>query len=222
MKKIVFALLLTGMIFSCRKKEEAVKINLCNSAECEQYFVVWKSIFLKKNNMSEDYFNAHILPTSSSISNWNSGSSFNVQYQVKIDWMTCKLADQFIIRTAATETIYPALDIRRGEYLSETEIERALTMRAFSSEMNTVKPLDHLSFATEEDALIDMKINADSKEVKLGNPYYNRDMFNSPASGEPMLGGYVESDRKNNKCKSIQLNLITSDCQVLNSACWVN
>ena len=177
---------------------------------------------MRKNNMSADYFEAHIKPFYTGIMNWNSGQSFRVQYEVKIDWMTCKLSDQFIIQTKANESLYPSLDIRRGVLLSETEIERTLEMRAFSSEMNTVKTIEHLAFATESDALMRMKSVSGYKNVKQGSVHFPKDMINSRASGEPSMNGSVELSRKENVCKSIYLNLFTGDCQVIDTQCWVN
>lgn len=142
MRKLIFIPLFAIVLISC-KKDKLEKVNLCDSALCTQYYAVWKDIFLTRNNMTEEYFNKHINPYKTEMTSWNEGESFRVSYQVSIDWMICKLEDQFIVNITS-ETLFPDLTVKRGDYLTESEINQTISAFAFSSSINVIESNDHL------------------------------------------------------------------------------
>src|SRR4030042_3781671 len=93
-----------------------------------QYIPVWQSMFIKKNGITDDYFNRHIEITDTGLSDDRSmfiamgGASnkypnrgheyFEVLYKIKIDWIEFATIDSFAIRNPDSD-----------EYLTEQQIE---------------------------------------------------------------------------------------------------
>jgi len=214
---------MAGALLSGCTKEPAPepKSELCQSENCVRYFNIWKKVFMERNNMSADYFNAHIAPVRTSINTWNSGESFNITYNVNVEWMSCKRSDQFIVKTSPTETTYPALDIRRGEYLNEEEIKKALDQFAFSSEMNVIGSYEKLAFASVKDALIAIQKKAGQGTFKFSEFSYTHPNMNTTANGHPLMTAYAEIDYAGNKCIAGTADLATGDCVTQDTRCWV-
>ncbi len=207
---------------SCNKKrEEPLKINLCDSSHCKQYLGIWKKILLEKNSLSEDYFNAHIVPIGSEILTWNSGESFSISYQIKIDWMVCNCSDKFLIKTNPGETLYPTLDIRRGDYLNEDEIKKVLNMKAFSSRMNVIKSIEHLVFGSKVDAVKNMESSAGVNKISNIKFFIDGLSTNTIAPGEPFMTGSAELSKKDNSCIFATLNLAGGKCDVTHGVCRI-
>jgi hypothetical protein len=224
MKKLLFLFLACSMLVSCRKDQPSAsvpKTSLCETDLCKQYYSVWKKIFMERNKMSEDYFNAHIYPYRSSINTWMSGESFSISYNVKIEWMTCKRSDQFIVKTASTETVYPTLKIRRGEYLDETEIKAAIDFFAFSSEMNVIGSWEKLAFKTQKDAVLAIQKKAGGGFFKFTEYSFPRSGVYSVGNGHPYLTAIATIDYDANKCLVGSADLATGDIEVHETECWV-
>ncbi|OGY26555.1 MAG: hypothetical protein A2Z24_00100 [Candidatus Woykebacteria bacterium RBG_16_44_10] len=77
--------------------------------ESKQYLPVWEGMFKKRNSMSTEYFNSHILVLSSNVSERpgieESSGIFNkeqklldINYHLKINWVQLKLSDTLIIQ----------------------------------------------------------------------------------------------------------------------------
>ncbi|NTW33500.1 MAG: hypothetical protein HGB12_12910 [Bacteroidetes bacterium] len=218
MKKIIFITLFALALASC-SKDKFEKVNLCDSPLCNQYYEVWKNIFLNRNNMTKEYFDKHIIPFSSEISTWNSGESFRVRYQVNIDWMICKLNDPFIIKTS--EITYPSLTIPRGVYLTEFEINQAISASAFSSSINVIGSIEHLKYSSKRNALRAIRDKAGNNKIDFENyRYYELTSAFTP-NGHPYMQGNGIIDKKENKCIDGTIDLVTGDCVINECACWI-
>ncbi len=215
MKKLTIIFLSLIIFVGCKKE----KIELCDSQNCKEYYEIWENLFKIRNNISDDYFDEHITVTKTEIDSWNDGESFNVNYNVKIDWATIDNHDQFIIKI--NSQLYPSLLVSRNEYLSETEIKQVLDMQAFSSYMSKINPDSKLKFSTKYQALKALRDLADSKKIKYDRIYYKKQkpLFN--ANGHPFLVGRGEINQSKNKCIYGEIDLITGEGETHECACWV-
>lgn len=217
MKRSILFIMCILLIIGCTKWKLEKK-DLCNSTLCNQYYDVWKNIFLSSNNMSEEYFKKHVFPYHTEIATWNSGESFRKSYQIKIDWFICTLSDQFIVKTS--ETTYPALTITRGDYLTESEIIQVLSAYAFSSSMNVVESDEHLKYSSYKKAVNDICCDHDKITSASKIRYFEKKPVFTP-NGHPYLifGGI--HDQQENKCFEGKLDLITGECDVSDCNCVI-
>jgi len=218
MKKSILIFISILLVISCTKLKLEKK-DLCDSQLCNQYYDVWKSIFLKNNNMSAEYFKKHVFPYHSEISTWNSGESFRISYQIKIDWMICKLSDQFIIKTS--ETTYPTLTITRGDYLTESEINQVISAYAFSSSINVIESNDHLKYSSKRKAIKALCYDEDKISNASEYRFFDKKPIFTP-NGHPYLMFTGVINQQENKCFDGKLDLITGDCDVSDCNCWTN
>lgn len=171
--------------------------------------------------MTESYFTNHIFPYRTEIQTWNSGESFNISYQVNIDWMLCNLHDQFIVRIDSSETTFPALTVTRGNYLSEEEINQVLFAFAFNSSMNVIAPIEQLKYASKRDALKEMRDRAGNSRLKFTGYRYldNGPLFIS--NGHPYMNGYGTLNKNENRCIYGAIDLVTGDCEINEGVCVI-
>ncbi len=167
---ILFQILLLATFISCNKDKQERKVTcttipdnayldkfpigtLCTTDICKEYQAIWKELFLEKNNLSESYFNEHIIICHSDTSTWNDGVSFNICYKVKIDWAVSWNCDQFIIKIKSGNNLFPSISLPRDEYLSKENIRTAIDNHAFSSSMTAISNDEVLKFSTSKIAL---------------------------------------------------------------------
>jgi hypothetical protein len=135
----------------------------CVSDTCQKYETIWKELFMGKINLSESYFNAHIILCNTGIMQWEENITFSVCYNVKIDWISVRKCDQFIVKIAKGNNLYPSVDLPRDELLSKDYVRTAVNYRAFNSEMDALSNEDVLKFSSIEAALdqliVDLKVD---------------------------------------------------------------
>ena len=216
MRNIILIGFLFTILFSCEKKDD-----LCDTDTCNTYFKIWKELLISRNQLSESYFNDHVFPYRTEIDSWNDGKSFRVEYKIKIDWAEANLSDQFIIwLDPSTVGIYPSKPTPRSTNLSKAQINSLLDVFAFSSSIHKVAEIDHLKYASREEAIRVLQVasgvdNLGSGEVSYENPSFNIDL------GQPFLKVYATINKNENKCMSGKLNLITGDSEIREQPCMI-
>lgn len=69
----------------------------------EKYLPVWKELFMKKNNIDENYFTEHITVCYVFKNDWTEGESLVFDYQVKIDWAAALLTDSILVKLKGSQ-----------------------------------------------------------------------------------------------------------------------
>lgn len=219
MKNTILISLCILILGSC-SKEKLEEVNLCDSPLCTQYYDTWKNVFISQNNMTEEYFNDHIIPYKTEISLWNEGESFRVYYQVSIDWMICKRSDQFIININS-EILYPALNVNRGEYLTEVEINQVISAHAFSSSINVIGSDNQLKYSSKKKALKAIRNEAGTNKIDFARyKYFAKKPVFTP-NGHPYMVANGVIDKNENKCLKSTIDLITGEIEINECPCWI-
>jgi hypothetical protein len=231
--RIVFIqLCLLAMLVSCHKEkqERTVVCNLlpdsghfddfqncsgCTSDLCQQYQTIWKELFMEKNNLSESFFDSHILLCRSDTTSWDEGISFTICYKVKIDWAEARNCDQFIIKIAKGNMLYPSVDLPRDELFSKDEIRTAINHRVFSSRMDSISDIEVLKFSSLRIAL-DQLIKDSNVNTLCSNEIFIND------SGNISLRAYGEYEHEINACISGEIDLINGNSSHSETPCWIN
>lgn len=181
----------------------------CTSDTCENYFTIWKELFISNNQLTEDYFDKHIFPCLTILHRWNSGISFRISYQIKIDWAEVWVQDKFIIWIDPAELYSPYLP--RDTLLSKDQIEMAVSGSAFSSKIKKVEPIDHLKFPTLENAL-DTLISVAETDTLCSKGI-------SFSNGHPYLEANAYLNLKENRCIYTEMNLVTGEMEIRYDLC---
>lgn len=174
---------------------------------------------MERNGFDEAYFNNHIEPFETSINSWNSGESFRVRYRITIDWMSCDVSDSFIIKIESDH--YPNLNISRATYLEQNEINQVLSNYAFNSSMNVISPIEELKFRSKNDAMNELRENANNNSIKFSEYMYKYAKPFFTPNGHPYIVGSGEIDRDNNECIKGELDLYTGEWEVKERPCVI-
>lgn len=206
----------------------------CSDEICSKYLEIWKKEQMYQNNYDENYFNEHIIPVSAEVFEWMEGESFSVIYYVSIDWAKAKALDSFMIRTKPESRLFPALNIKRGEYLSQEEIRRVVDKFAFNSQITKFNPVEELTYKTKTSAISAIKTKSLLRLKKVEilpeidfSPSY-KSMKNIPgafikAKRELYLVGVDMSDCSTlNMATEIKLNLVTGKIEKEKGVCVVD
>ena len=223
-KQTAILLILAGSFSYCSKRTEETDLfcatisegaDLCTDALCTKYMKIWKELLIQRNKLPEDYFCRHIELAKSSIDDWNDGTSFSICYSIKIDWAITYTCDQFIINI--NNNLIPTLDVPRNVYLDKKDIDKAINMQAFSSEINKLTSSEKLKFKSLEDAINFAIKQANVKILDLTA----RGVFIDRTTGHISLEA-VESHLENNKCTFVTLDLINGQINIDEGVCYVD
>ena len=179
-----------------------------------KYMKMWKELFVQRNNLPENYFCQHIELATSSIDDWNDGTSFSICYSVKIDWAIAYNCDHFIINI--NNNLYPTLHVPRNVYLEMRDIEKVVNMRAFSSDILKLTSDEKLKFKSLEEAM----------DYAIKQTYVNTlrvtatGVFIDRETGHICLQA-VESHEEINKCIFVTLDLISGQIRIDESVCYI-
>jgi hypothetical protein len=231
--RMVFILIcLLASMISCHKENQKRTVNcnqppdftpmndfqncsLCISDTCEKYETIWKELFMEKNNLSEGFFNAHIILCSRGIMQWQDNITFSICYNVKIDWVSVRKCDQFIVKIAKGNNLYPSVGLPRDELLSKDYVRTAISHRAFNSEMDTLSNEDVLKFSSMETAMD--QLITDSKVDKLCACYiYINDL------GHITLEASAEYKNEFNSCIFGEIDLINGNTKHSDGLCRID
>ena len=192
-------------------------VKLCVNDTCRDYFEIWKSIFLTKNQMQEDYFDNHIFPISTKIHSWDDGISFEISYKAKYDWVESKLYDNLTIwLSPSTVGLYPRIDIPRNVLLTSDQIMELLDNKAFSSHLQKVAVINGLKFNSRENAFKSL-IKASNVDTLCTSSIYYLD-----TNGHPFLEGSGTLSWEENQCIFSKVDLVTGDVKIDYGVCWIN
>lgn len=216
MKKVFLICLFFTVLFSCEKQDD-----FCDSDTCNSYFKIWKDLFIARNQLTEEYFNAHIFPYSTTIDTWNDGKSFMVEYKIKIDWAESKLNDQFIIwLDPSTSGLFPSVPMPRNTYLLKDQINKLIDKLAFSSSIHKIAMIDQLKYASLKEALQVLKTASGVDQLDEGQVYFEEPSFQI-CLGHPFLRSGATINRSENKCMSCQIDLVSGVTEVRQQPCAI-
>lgn len=104
-----------------------------------RYEATWRSVFIKKNKLTEDYFNKHVSVLDTGISSDQSyllslgtrGDSiktrgreyYNVMYKISVDWAQLSNIDYFAIRDNNSDIYFTAAEVEENAFIPE-EVEK--------------------------------------------------------------------------------------------------
>jgi len=185
------------------------------------YYDLWKSEFMARNGIDQDYFDTHIASIWTSSNCWNSGISFRVTYRITIDWARIDRSDKFIVMLYESENAYRYLDIPRDVFLDAYQVGRVLDNRVFGSAVGPVEPLEQLAYETcvgAADAFQDSTGSAVILPTRIA--YYVPGKI-PREDGYPYFIGRGVIDADSNQCVVGYFNLITGASYSRPDACWV-
>jgi len=187
---------------------------LCPSDTCQKYVLIWKALFMEKNNLSPQYFKDHIIVCSSGNNVWNEGISFSICYKIKIDWAVAYNCDQFVIKINKGNTRYPALDLPKDTLLAKEDIRLALDHRAYSSSILLLSNNDTLKFDSKEEAMGDL-INTSGL-----NTLCFSEIDVDGVTGHMVLYAGAQYENKFNSCVQGSLDLMDGKTTFTDSPCY--
>jgi len=195
--------------------------NVLSQSKQNEYFNIWKSILMNQSNMSDSYFDAHIIDYSISSKEWNAGISFEINYVYQIDWLKINCSDQFLVKMNSSYDAYGYLNIPRDVFFDQSQIESNINANV-ESEVSTYDLLEQLKYNNCEELKTAIK---DSTGYDIARPDYAS--YYVPGKmpredGHPyvMIKGTVNSQE--NKCLNGYINLKTGDWSAWEDACSVN
>lgn len=122
----------------------------------EKYETVWKNLFIRKNKITEDYFNEHFSVLDTGISTdqsyWLSLGTrgdlvkargreyYNVMYKVSVDWAQLSNIDYFAIRENNSDAYFTSAEVEENAFIPE-EVEKYPRKR---SQISLFLPVDKL------------------------------------------------------------------------------
>ena len=189
---------------------------LCTTDSCKEYQAIWKEFFMEKNHLSERYFQDHIILANSNIHTWNDGVTFSICYKVKIDWAIAYNCDQFIIKISKNNSLYPALNLPRDQYLSKENIRIAIDYNAFSSEVIHLSANENLKYNSMNHAL-DELIRASKINTLCSNM-----VFINESTGNITLEANAQYNNEENSCIIGRIDLIDGNTKIVDTPCYIN
>lgn len=212
-----------SFISSCKKEDQAPELgHHIDHNMVVNYTSIWKSEFLRRNKMSEDYFNAHITEIKTSSNEWNSGVSFRVDYVVKIDWAEIKSFDNFLIKFSSKDDTYRYLNIPRDTFYGLKEIQLVMDKKVWSK-MQPINPIENLVYSSKKAAISALHDSLNNEYISLESLWFTYDVPGQPQDdGFPYMLGSGTINHKENECYDGQLNLVTGKTEGNETRCWVN
>lgn len=223
-KNIIITILLSVTIFGCENKhcnttsctETPIRdywaTDSCSDSLCEKYQTIWKEIFIKKNGLTEEYFNNHIRVRNPHIY----GTTFMIHYTVTIDWAVVHCWDSFIIKIDEDSTSYPHLLLPRDVFLTKEDIEIIIEAKAFSPRFSNLTSDNRLKFSSLDDAkkLLTKQANVNTLCLVYGSEFYIND------DGHITMNTSAEYDCNLNVCIYARLDLINGKATFHDDVCW--
>ena len=186
--------------------------SMCTSEICTDYLNIWQELFKEKNNLSETFFDEHIVLCQSYLSTWNKGITFRICYKVQMDWAIAYGCDKFVIKLNSDSNLYPELP--RNEYLSKDEIRLAINQNRIYSQIATVSN-SNIKFPSMNDALNKLIKDADVNTLCISKIYVDE------STGNLMLEAWAEYENEENSCIKGKINLISGNTEVTDTPCYI-
>ncbi|MDE1192587.1 MAG: hypothetical protein PW786_10680 [Arachidicoccus sp.] len=193
---------------------DTIRRAMCTTDLCNQYLAVWKDLFMKQNNIDENFFEKHITLHGSGIDDWNDGESFGIYYKFSIGWASATIYDQFIIKIASGNGFYPALNLPRGQYLTEAQIDTVIQHKVFSAKLDTIANSDILLYDSTKEAL-------DTLIKKTGVNKLCNATLSVGEKGHLILSANAQYANKENYCIFAWIDLQNGTTNATNGACYL-
>jgi hypothetical protein len=192
--------------------------NNCNpQADCELYLAIWKEILLSSSQVSEDYFDEHVVVNNYQLIDRDFGRLFQVYYDFKVDWFESNQQDQFAIfvNEASART---TIEIPYGLSLDQKQIEQIIEKDFYSSNISKMSAFDTLLFSSQKEAI--NTINESQSECAFsGAELYLARRKSDLAQGNPILRSRCTIDVSQNICKTAILDLLSGELIFQNVPC---
>jgi hypothetical protein len=237
MKNISLISILFLVIFSCSKTEDLLKVDcshslgypsgvtcsgtICQSDTCNNYVGIWKDLFLKKNQMTEQYFNNHI--TLCKIATYkyaNQGIQFEITYKFSIDWFETSFEEGFMIWLDPSYLQNnPTVSLPSKTLLTKNQIKDNINNPYFGYTIHKISSIDHLRYSTRQTAINALARAAGVVDMCASTLSIQYQNIENPPLGHPMLKASAVLNWNENKCVSGIMDLSTDYLKVENQAC---
>ena len=188
--------------------------SICTTELCTIYTAIWKELFIKRNNMTEEYFSKHItIKSTETTPPEREEVRFSICYQLQNDWAIALGGDAFLIKIAEDDDDYPEIGLPKGTFLTQEQIEAAIDHRGFDSRIKKVPKTGPLKYSSMNEAL-DTLIEAASVETLC----FTR-VFISHTLGTLTLEAYAMYEDEYNVCIEATIDLITGQTYVIDVSC---
>lgn len=188
--------------------------SICTTEICSIYTAVWKELFMKHNNMTEEYFDKHItVIASGSTPPERDGGRFFISYHLQNDWAIARGGDAFVIKIAEDEDDYPEIGLPRGKYLSLEEIESAMVSGGFNSDIEKAPKTGPLRYSSVNEALDSLIKAADVDTMCF------RRVFLSRHRGTLTMEAFAVYEDEENSCIVGTIDLITGITSTSDVSC---
>jgi hypothetical protein len=217
MRKLFFIVVLLSLA-ACSKDKE---LPMCDSPTCQDYLQVWKNLMMERNGMTEEWMDDHLTINGTSIVNTSSCEFYRVEYTVQIDWAEVKSMDNLCIRIDPNQTLYPALTVARGPYLTQAEVAQVIHNRAFSSSMARIAPVEKLRYPTKAKA---MRALEDGTGHSLQDEYVRlpHSTYFFPSNGHFLLYASGSLPIGDNRCVTGMMDLVSGYVTANEGPCWID
>ena len=226
---LFFYSFLIASLWSCEKENQERKVtcfqgdvygyldrykidSICTSEICTRYLSIWEELFKEKNNLSDTFFNEHIILCKSHLNTWKEGISIHICYKVIMDWAIAWNCESFMIEINSDSYYYPELP--RDEYLSKDEIRSAIEQDHYVSRMDTVSN-SNIIFHSKNEAILKLVEDANVDTLCMSEIYLDK------KTGNLMLKAWAEYENEENSCIQGKLDLINGDTEITDTPCVI-
>jgi len=229
-KRIIFiSILFTFLLWSCKKDNQERTVtcfqgdeydylnhykidSICTSEICTNYLNIWEDFFKEKNNLSDSFFDEHVILCQSNIDNWNEGISFRICYKIQMDWAIAYGCDKFMIKINNESNLYPELP--RNEYLSKDEIRLAIDQNRFYTRIGSVSNSE-IIFSSMNEALNKLIEDANVNTLCISEIYVDE------SKGNLILAAWAEYENEENSCIEGKIDLVSGETEVTDTPCYI-
>ena len=188
--------------------------SICTTEICSIYTDIWKELFIKRNSMTEEYFDKHIsIIASGSSPPEREGVIFFISYHLQNDWAIARGGDAFIIKIDEDEDDYPEIGLPKATFLTLEQIEAAIDHRGFNSWIHKAPKTGPLRYSSMNEAL-DTLIKA----ARVDTLCFTQ-VFLSLSIGTLTLEAYGIYEDEENSCITGTIDLITGQTYVKDGSC---
>lgn len=178
-----------------------------------KYLEIWREVVIESGNMTEEYFDEHVIPGEISTLSWRHGESIRIDFIYNLGWVEVESSNSFIIYITDQE-LYKSYPIPREQYLEKKDIVLLVSNSFYSSDISMITPSEEIAFLNATGAI--SFLNTQSQSCHFEDFYLDID---SRVTGYPVLKSICEENTDLNNCQNGTLNLVTKDYQILKTAC---
>jgi hypothetical protein len=188
--------------------------------ENEKYYKIWVDLFMKANKLADNDMDDHFKLIEVHCPNTSLGAGLLITYSIKKDWFLSDKESSYIpIRIGKDNQAYPSLINRREIGFTKDDLLNNIDALDLKSDKYTsfiqTSSKSPMLFESEDYALYELAkaLKVDS----LKDNHINHEII----QGQPMLSIAVTINRKENKCRFGQINLISGKTDVRDTRCVI-